>query len=334
MLPYILNRLAMLIIGAIGVTSVVFFVTRVLPGDPAAWAAGIQAEKAQIERLRRDMLLDRPLWEQYAQYIRGLMQGDLGSSMYTRRQVSHDVRDFFPATVELALYGMLLTTITSVPLGVVAALHRGRLFDTLIRVLSTIGAALPIFWLGLMMQFVLYGVLNWLPPGGRLSQGLPMPHRVTGLISVDAALSGQWEVLGNALVHLLLPCTALALQRMSVISRMVRASMLDVLTQDYVRTARAKGLAERRVVYKHGLKNSFLPVLTMLGLQLGWLLGGTVLVEIIFQWPGLGQYAARAIMFLDYSPVAAVVLLVSISFLLVNLIVDLMYAMLDPRIRY
>ena len=334
MARYAVRRLVSMCLVVVGVTSVVFVITRLLPADPVGWAAGPQAGPEQVARLRSMMRLDRPLWEQYVTYLAGLGRGDLGFSMYTLQPVAQDLRTFFPATAELALYAMGLTVILSTVLGVTAALSWRHLSDTIISLLSTVGAAIPVFWLGLMFQVVLYGQLGWFPPGERLSPDMASPVSLTGLLTVDAVLRGRADVLVNALYHLILPALTLALQRTAVVTRMVRSSMLEVLRQDYIRTARAKGLSGRRVLYVHALRNASLSVLTLLGLQFGWLLGGTVLVEAIFQWPGIGLYAVRAISQLDYSVVAGVTLLVSVLFVLINFGVDLFYAILDPRIRY
>jgi peptide/nickel transport system permease protein len=334
MRAYLLNRLLLLVVVVFGVTTIVFVVTRVLPHDPVSWALGPEAGPEQVQHLRRQMRLDRPLVEQYLAYLADLIRGDFGFSFYTHRPVRDDLVNFFPATFELALVSMALTIVLSVPLGVAAARSRGGGLDLAVEAFSTVGAAVPVFWLALMLQFFFYGKLGWLPAGDRISGGAGMPATVTGLLTVDAVLAGRWAVLWDALVHLALPALTLALQRCAVFVRIVRAGMLEVLHQDYIRTARAKGLAERRVVYLHGLKNASLSVLTLLGLHFGYLLGGSFLVEVVFQWPGLGQYAVGAITKIDYSPIAAIALVVSLTFVVVNLITDLLYSFFDPRVRY
>ncbi|MBC7078734.1 MAG: ABC transporter permease [Synergistales bacterium] len=241
---------------------------------------------------------------------------------------------FFPATAELVLVALLLNVLIAVPLGVAAAVGRGRPTDGFARLLAVIGAGMPVFWLGLILQLLLYARWNVLPMGGRLSVGVLPPPQVTGLYVVDAILAGQPEVAVDALRHLIMPSFVLAIGEIAVVTRMTRSSMLEVLGQDYIRTARAKGLAERVVIYRHALKNAILPVVTVLGMQLGWMMGGTLLVESIFSWGGLGYYAVTGIRHHDFPVIMGVTLLISVTFVIANLIVDFLYTVLDPRIRY
>lgn len=334
MIGYVAQRLGLMAVTVVGMSIMVFIVTHVLPGDPAQVVAGLDATPAIIESIRTELGLDRPLYEQYARYVGALARGDFGRSFVTKRPVSDDLRDFFPATVELALYAMAVSVAISLPLGVLAASRQGRYLDGLTRLVATAGAAMPIFWLGLMLQILLYSRLGWLPSGYRLDPSIQPPPAVTGLFTIDALLAGEPGTFVDALYHLILPVTVLALGRVAVLTRMTRASVLEVLRLDFVRTARAKGLNERTVLFTHVLKNAGLPILTTAGIQLGLLLGGTVLTETIFQWPGVGQYVVSAISNLDFNSIIGVTIVVSAVFVAINLIVDLLYAYLDPRIRY
>ena len=333
MTSYLIRRLVWLVVVAVGMTLVTFVVTHLIPADPAKFAAGLDATADQIERVKRDLGLDRPLPEQYLIYVGNLARGDLGTSIITKRPVADDLHDYFPATLELALFTILAIVLVGVPLGVLSATRRGGLVDLLTRLLATLWVAIPVFWFGLLLQLLFYLKLGWLPAGERLDPGITLP-RLSGLMAVDAVLQGDARALASALKHLVLPVLALSLTRVAVVARMARASMLEVLGGDYIRTARAKGLPEWIVVYRHALKNAALPVLTTLGTQIGFLLGGAILVEAIFQWPGMGRYAVSSITSVDFPAVMGVTLLASAVFVLVNLVVDLLYVVIDPRISY
>ena len=333
MIRYIVRRLLWLVVVAVGMTLVTFVITHLIPADPAKYAAGLDATAEQIERVKRDLGLDRPLPEQYLIYLRNLARGDLGTSIITRRPVRDDLLDYFPATLELTLFAVLAVVLIGVPLGVVSATRRGGLCDFLTRILATLWAAIPVFWFGLLLQWGFYLKLGWLPAGERLDPGLVLA-RITGLVTMDAALQANGVALWSALQHLVLPVLSLALARVAIVARMTRASMLEVLGADHIRTARAKGLGEHTVIYRHALKNAALPVLTTLGTQVGFLLGGAVLVEAIFQWPGIGRYAVSSITSVDFPAIMGVTLLSSAVFVLVNLMVDVLYVFVDPRIQY
>ncbi|MDQ3809557.1 MAG: ABC transporter permease [Chloroflexota bacterium] len=333
MVGFVGRRLAWLVLVAVGMTLLTFVVTHLIPADPAKFAAGLDATAEQIEQTRRSLGLDKPLPEQYLIYLGNLARGDLGTSIITKRPVRDDLADYFPATLELTLWTMLAIAVVGVPLGVISATHRGGWIDLLTRVLATLWVALPVFWFGLVLQLVFYLRLGWLPAGERLDPGISL-GRLTGLATLDAALQGNWRALLSAAHHLVLPVLTLALARVAVVARMTRAGMLEVLGADYVRTARAKGLREQSVIYRHALRNAALPVLTTLGTQMGFLLGGAILVEVIFQWPGMGRYAVSSITSVDFPAVMGVTLAAAALFVLVNLLVDLAYIVVDPRIAY
>jgi peptide/nickel transport system permease protein len=333
MARFVAERLGWLALVLLGMSALAFVVSHVIPGDPARAAAGLEAGPAQVEALRHAYGLDRPLPVQYADYLRRLSEGDLGTSIVSRRPVRDDLVTYFPATVELAIAAMLLATVVGLPLGVVAATHRGSRLDDLMRIGSLVGAAAPIFWSGLMLQLIFYRVLGWLPAGGR-TEGVFGPPATTGLYTIDALLHHDFGMFFDAVRHLLLPAVALALLPLALLTRMVRASMIEVLGEDHVRTARSKGLPETVVLTKHAFRNALIPVVTLFGLQLGQLLGGAVLTETIFAWPGIGFYAVHAVTSLDFPAIMGVALLMAAMFVLMNMAVDIVYASLDPRVRY
>jgi peptide/nickel transport system permease protein len=314
-------------------TLLIFVITHLIPADPAKFAAGLDATADQIEQTKRSLGLDRPLPEQYLVYLSNLAHGDLGTSIITKRPVRDDLADYFPATLELTLWSALMIVVIGVPLGVISATRRGGWFDLLSRILATVWVALPVFWFGLLLQLIFYLRLGWLPAGDRLDSAIVLP-RITGIVTLDAILRGNPTALLDALKHLVLPVVTLALARVAIVSRMTRAGMLEVLGADFVRTARAKGLRERAVIYRHALHNAALPVLTTFGTQIGFLLGGAILVEVIFQWPGMGRYAVSSITSVDFPAIMGVTLASATTFVLINLLVDLAYMLVDPRIAY
>jgi peptide/nickel transport system permease protein len=318
----------------VGMTLITFTITHMIPADPAKIAAGLGADASAVEKIREELGLNLPLHEQYWFYLKNLFRGDLGRSILTNRPVLDDIKDYFPATLELTIVAMGVTMLFGVVLGVLSALKRGRMADNIIRLFATLWVAMPVFWFGLLLQILFYGNLQWLPPGGRLGETVTPPPEVSGLLLIDSLLALRIDAFLSALVHLILPVTAVAMTRVAEVARITRSSMLEVLTQDYVRTARAKGLAERIVIFHHSLRNAGLPILTTFGLQFGYLLGGTILVESIFQWPGMGRYAVLSITSVDFPAVMGVTVVASFAFVLVNLAVDLTYRFTDPRIRY
>ena len=333
MTQFILRRLGGLLFVMVGVSILTFFLAQVVPVDPAASALGSNAREEQIEAYRQEMGLDKPAVIQYATYISRLLQGDLGNSIRTRRPVIDDLRDYLPATIELALAAMLVTVLVGTPLGILAALKRNSWVDGAARVLALIGGAMPIFYVGLVLLGIFYRQLQWLPGPGRLDAVLQPPRHITGLFTVDALLTGNWPIFKNAVAHLVLPAITLGLYSTAVLLRMTRSSMLDMLGQDFVRTARAKGLRERIVISRHVFKNALPPILTIVGILFGSLLSGAVLTETIFNWPGIGRYATTSVTTLDYPAVMGVTLVAAIIYPLMNTLVDIGYSLIDPRVR-
>jgi len=334
MLRFLARRALLLLFVVWGVSLVTFVLARLVPSDPARLIAGPRAGPEAVAVVRHDYGLDRPLAEQYLHYIGGLLTGDLGRSFSSKRPVADDLRAFLPATVELTMASLLIAVLLGIPIGVLAAVRRNSGIDYAGRGLATLGLSLPPFWIGLLAQLVFYSGLTLLPIGGRLSQDVTAPPPITGLYTVDALLSGQGRAFVDALWHLLLPAIVLSFGTTAVFVRLMRTALLEVLAQEYVRTARAKGLGERLVVLRHALRNALLPVLTIGGLQLGLLLSGALLVESIFSWPGIGRYTAQAIVSSDYNGIMGVTIVLAVIYLLINTIVDLLYAWLDPRIHY
>ncbi len=329
----LLRRGIGMVLVILGVSMITFFISHVVPADPVAAALGDHAREDQIAAFRAEYGLDKPVVEQYVIYIDNLLHGNLGVSIRTRRPVIDDLRDFFPATLELSLAALLVSIFIGVPTGVWSSLFRNRLPDNVVRVFALIGGSLPIFWLGLIVISIFYYQLGWLPLGGRIGDFVRPPQTITGLYVVDSLLTGNMPALVSSLRHLILPAFTLGYFSTAVISRMTRSSMLEVLNQDYIRTARAKGLHERLVVLRHGLRNAMLPTVTVIGVTFGSLLSGAVLTETVFSWPGLGLYATASAISLDFPAVMGVTLLAALVYTLVNLIVDLSYHWFYPRIQ-
>jgi peptide/nickel transport system permease protein len=317
----------------VGVSLLVFSFVHLIPGDPALTMLGERATPEKVTEVRARLGLDRPLWEQYLLYVRKVVHGDLGVSIVRGDPVATDLWRRFPATVELAGAAMILATVIGVPLGVVCAVRRNSLIDSLARVGALTGVSMPIFWLGLVLAWIFGVQLGLLPTGFRLdSESTFKP--VTNFVILDALVQRQWAVLGDALRHLILPAVALATIPLAVITRMTRASLLEELTRDYIRTARAKGLSQLAVIVRHGLGNALLPVLTVIGLQTGRLLAGAILTETIFSWPGIGLWVYESIESRDYAIVQGATLFIAVIVVVVNLATDLLYAVADPRIKY
>lgn len=335
MLAYFLRRLISLVPVLLGVSVIVFLFVHLIPGDPAVAILGERANEQNTAQLRRSLGLDEPLPVQYAQFMSRVIRADFGNSIHTGRSIRDEFGGRFPATIELTLAAMLLALLIGIPAGVVAATRHNSWFDNLSMFGALLGVSIPIFWLGLVLAWLFAVQLHWFPFGGRidvdLAEGLPS---ITGMYIVDSLLTLNFPALSSALYHIALPAFALATIPMAIIARMTRSSLLEVLGQDYVRTARAKGLAESRVVWRHAFQNAALPVITVIGLQVGLLLSGAIMTETIFSWPGIGRWVYDAILWRDYPVVQSLVLVVSLIFVFVNLAVDLSYAVIDPRIRY
>jgi peptide/nickel transport system permease protein len=317
----------------IGVSVIVFLFLHLIPGDSASAMLGEHATPDALVRLRQAYGLDQPWPTQYALFMGHILQGDLGRSIRSNLPITTELAQRFPATVELTLMAMLFAVLIGLPAGIISAWRRGSIFDHASVVVALAGVSMPIFWLGLMLAW-LFGVqLRLLPFSARLDTGARFAP-ITNLLLLDAVLRGDWGILGQALRHLLLPALALSTVPMAIVARMTRGAMLEVLHQDYVRTARAKGLRERAIVGGHAFRNALLPVVTIVGLQVGALLSGAILTETIFSWPGIGRWVYESIQLRDYPVVQSMTLVIAVVFVLANLIVDLSYAWLDPRLRY
>ncbi|OWQ46487.1 peptide ABC transporter permease [Roseateles noduli] len=333
MLNFLLRRLATLLPTLIGVTLVAFGLIRLVPGDPIAIMMGERAlDDATHARLMHELGLDQPLWRQYAHYVGGLLHGDLGRSLVSHEPVSHEFLALFPATAELALFALLLAIVLGMALGTGAALRRGSLLDQGVMGVATVGYSMPVFWWGLILIMFFSVGLGWTPVSGRIAVEYDV-QRVTGFMLIDAALHDEAGAWRSALRHLLLPALVLGTSTTAVIARMTRSSLLEVLREDYMRSARARGLSPARVVLVHGLRNALIPVITVIGLKVGSLLAGAVLTETIFSWPGIGKWLIDAIARRDYPVVQAGILISACTFIAVNLLVDLLYGVVNPRIR-
>jgi peptide/nickel transport system permease protein len=317
-----------------GLLLITFLIGRVVPIDPVLAVVGDRAPRDVYEKARLELGLDKPLWQQFGRYVGDVLSGDLGTSVLTSRPVLEDIERVFPATLELATLGVLIGILAGVPVGVMAAVHRGRWPDHLVRVVGLIGYSVPIFWLGLVGLLLFYAKLSWVAGPGRLDvfyDGLVDP--VTGVITIDAILAGEWDVFWNALSHLILPAALLGYYSLAYISRMTRSFMLDQLRQEYVTTARVKGVSERAVIWRHAFRNIQVPLLTVIALSYAGLLEGAVLTETVFAWPGLGQYITNSLLNADMNAVLGGTIVVGVVYIGLNMLSDLLYRVLDPRAR-
>jgi peptide/nickel transport system permease protein len=330
---YIIKRLLLVIPTIIGVSIIVFLLIHFIPGDPVDVMLGEKAtQEAKAELIQR-LGLDEPLHLQYWHWFTHALKGDFGESIRSYEPVTSEILSRFPATLELTLSAMLLATVFGILFGVIAATNWNKPIDHIVVGFSLFGVSIPVFWLGIMLIFLFAVILQWLPVSGRLTMGVNMPH-ITGFYVIDSLFSGNIRVFFDAVRHLLLPAFSLATVPLALIVRVTRSSMLDVLNEDYVRTARSKGLSRRKVVFKHALKNALIPVITVVGLKVGALLGGAILTETVFAWPGIGRLLVKSIYNRDYPMVQGVVFIIAVLFILVNIIVDYLYAYVDPRIRF
>jgi ABC-type dipeptide/oligopeptide/nickel transport system permease component len=334
MLWQIAKRLATAIPSLIGVIIVTFLLTRVLPGDTASYFAGPAATPQAIAEVRAKLGLDKPLPAQFVRYIKDLSHGGFGTSLTTGQPVINDIAARLPASAELTLLGLIVAMLIAVPLGVLAAVRQGSFIDHACRVVATAGVSLPVFFTGLLLVYVFYFRLGWSPaPLGRLDIFFSAPPHVTGFYLIDSLLARNFELFRAALAPLILPAATLAIFSLAPITRMTRAAMLSVLASDFVRTARASGLAPHRVIITYAFRNAMLPVVTTLGMVFSFLLGANVLVEKVFAWPGIGSYAVEALIASDFAPVQGFVLVMAILYVLLNLGIDLLYGVIDPRVR-
>lgn len=335
-LEFVIRRLVGAAFVLVGVSIITFMLARVVPSNAAALYIGPRARPEEIARVEELLGLNEPLPVQYAVYMRDLLHGDLGTSIGTKRPVLQELTERLPATLELLFTGMALAIVAGIPLGVISAYHQGRASDILVRVMSIIGVSVPAFALGLLLQFIFFRSLDVLPLSGRVDSDLRFVspiEMITGFYLIDTAVTQNWIAFRDTLWHLILPAVTLAAYPMALIARMTRSTMLEVLTQDYIRTARAYGIKERFIIYIYALKNAIGPTLTVVGLTFAFAITGTFFVEIIFNWPGLGLFTVRSLLNLDYPAIMGITLFGAVMYVLINLVVDLLQAWVDPRIR-
>jgi peptide/nickel transport system permease protein len=331
---YLAKRLLMVIPTLLGVTIITFALTYLLPGNPAMVKAGPFATPEHLALMEKEMGLDKPVYVQYGRYLAGLVRGDLGKSSSTGRPVLEDFTQRIPATLELTLLSLIIAIGVGIPLAVVSAVRRDSVWDHACRLFGVAGVAMPTFWTGLLLLYVFFYHLGIAPPPlGRLSPGVSPPASITGLYVIDSILTGNLRALASSLHNLVLPAFTLGFSVMAPLTRMVRATMLEVLASDYIKAAEAGGLPQRQIVYGDALRNTLIPVITLIGVIFGFLMGGNVVIELVFGWPGIGNYAVTSLMSKDAQPIQSFVLFVSVMYVLVNLIVDVAYAVVDPRIR-
>jgi len=333
---YLLRRLGLAVLVVLGVLFVTFAVSRMVPGDPARLYLGPRATPEALEQVRQDFGLNDPLPQQFLRYVQSTLRLELGYSFRTKRPILEDLKVRLPATMELVISATLLALVVGVPVGVLGAARRGKFFDQFSRVITIAGVSLPAFWLALLLQLVFFLRLGWLPLGGRVSQHTILSNPitpVTGLYLIDAAVTGNWAAWRDAAWHMIMPAYVLAVYPISLSVRMTRASMVDVLSETYITAARAAGLTEREILFRLALKNAIVPTLTVMGLVFAYSITGALIVEMVFVWPGMGSYMTDAILNRDIYPLFGVTVVVTIIYIAINLLVDFIQAMLDPRIR-
>lgn len=315
-----------------GISLLVFFMVHIIPGDPAEMMLGERANEASLQAVRQQLGLDKPLHVQYGLFMSRLVQGDLGRALRTNEKITTEIATLFPATLELSLVAIVIAAVLGMLAGIISATRQYSIFDYGSMLFSLVGVSMPIFWLGLVLMIIFSLKLGWLPLSGRLSYDMVIDH-VTGLYLVDSILTGNWAGFKDALHHIIMPAFTLSTIPMAIIARMTRSSMLEVLRQDYIRTAKAKGLAPRIVHYKHALKNALIPIITIIGLQFSILLGGAILTETIFAWPGIGLWILNSVYARDFNAVQGGTMLIAMLFVMINLLVDILYAWVNPRIK-
>jgi peptide/nickel transport system permease protein len=334
-LEFILRRIFTSLLVMLGVSIITFFIARVVPSNPAALYIGPKARQEDIDRVTKQLGLDQPLPIQYWVYIQELFHGDLGTSISTKKPITEELAGRIPATLELLFSGMFIAVVCGIPLGVISAQAQGKVPDVLVRILSIAGVSMPAFFLGLILQIIFFRNLNILPLAGRVDGDLRFTNpltEITGFILLDSLVTANWITLKDAFLHLILPAFTLAAYPMGLIARMTRAAMLETLEQDYIRTAKAYGIQQNIIVYLYALKNAISPTITVIGLTVAFALTGTFFVEIIFNWPGLGLFTVRSLLNVDYPAIMGMTLFGSFGYVLINLVVDLVQAWVDPRI--
>ena len=333
MLTYIAKRISVIFPVLLAVSLIIFLIMHFAPGDPAALFLGQMVTPEDLEKVRREMGLDDPLHIQYLRYLKDAIKGNLGISYYTKQSVLSELLRLFPATVELSIASMVIALLVGISAGVISALKQNSIFDNVSMVVALGGVSMPVFWVGLILMWVFSFKLGWTPISGRLAVQIDL-KQITGLFVIDSIITGNIAALRDSLRHLILPALSLATISMGIIARFTRSSMLEVIRQDYIRTARAKGVSEALVIFKHAFKNALIPVVTVVGLQFGLLLGGAVVTETVFSWPGIGNVIIVSILRRDYPMVQGALLLLALLYVIINLLVDVSYSYLDPRIRY
>ncbi|MER8829547.1 ABC transporter permease [Mesorhizobium sp. M0938] len=333
MMNFLMKRLAWGVLVLLAVAVITFFLSRVVPADPAAFLAGQNASEATVQRIRTEHGLDRPMAEQFVSYMAGLVRGDLGDSIRTRRSVSADLAQYLPATIELLLVSFVIYLGASFSLAVLAAKKPGGMVDGFIRLMTMIGTGIPVFWLGMTLQFFFFYKLHWLPLGARFPIRESAPPVVTGLMLVDSLLAGSLSAFAGSVKHLVLPSLTIVVNLLAVGTRLSRAALIQEQSRLYVRTARGKGLGPRTILYKHMLRNALSPILTATTMQFGYMISWVILVEVIFDWPGIGLYAYQSFQVFDYSPVIALAIVSTAGFVIINLVMDLLYPIIDPRVQ-
>jgi peptide/nickel transport system permease protein len=333
MLNFLVRRSLLMVATLFALLVLTFVISHVAPGDPAGLAAGPDATEEMVETIRKEYGFDKPLPAQFLIYAGGVLRGDFGNSIFSGREVIDDLIRYFPATFELVVFSILFAILLGVPLGILSAVNQNSWIDHTIRIFSVSGVGVPMFWLGLMLQLYFALQLGWFPLGGQLELMTDPPVPITHLLVFDSLLRLQFDVTLEALHHLVLPALALCFPALASIARVNRAEMLETLNEDYITNAKAQGISNFRIIGIYALRNAMLPTLAMIGLRFGWMLGGTVLVESVFDWPGVGLYAVQTAVSSDFEPIMAVTLLLGFCFMLANFIIDILYSLLDPRLR-
>ncbi|UFJ41452.1 ABC transporter permease [Brevibacillus humidisoli] len=333
MMQIIAKRLSLLAFVLFGVTLMTFFMSHVIPGDPARMMVGQRADEETLQEVRRQLGLDQPVWVQYITYVKGLLTADFGTSIRTQQPVMNDLVTFFPATMELAITAFLMAIVIGIPIGILSAVKKDTFWDHGGRMFSIAGVSTPVFWSGLVGILVFYKLLGWFPSSGRLDLSVAAPEQITGFYLLDSLLTGNWSAFTNSLWHLILPAMTLSFAQLAIVTRQVRASMLEVLGQEYIRTALANGIKGPLLLVRYALRNALIPTITVVGLSFGSLLGGAVVTETIFGWPGMGKYVVDSIAYLDFPAIMGFTFIISVGYVVINLLVDLTYYLLNPQIR-